>query len=152
MTFKLSLLLTFLPLAACMSSTPAPYTYETAAKLSDNHVGIGTLCGEIERARGVDVGNEEYDWLNKPRLEDDLDILIAEYKKRHPKTSKKWLNHIRNGIVEIGMPEREAACSWNMFMENEVVTARKHIKLYDSSYYFFYVNGRTGKVISFGEY
>ena len=123
---------TLFVMAGCVGG---PYTPETAASLKDG-TGYNTICAAIEDARAA--GDQK-----------SLDVLIAEYRRRNPRVSAKWIKMLREGKVAIGMPEKVAACSWNAYVVNETIGFGQHTKQYEalnSDFSHFFVNARTGRV------
>lgn len=127
-----AIMLSLTTLGGCVTA----YTPETAETLR-NGVGVGTLCGELNAARDLN----QYD---------TVEILVKEYKRRHPNTSKQHLSDLRTGKVRTGMPSKVARCSWNATKVGATIGYGQHQIQYQSdmggSYSYFFVNGNTDRV------
>lgn len=119
--------------ASLVAACVAPQT-ASPENLSEG-VDRGSLCYELEMAR---------DRKDTARV----DILIAEYARRHPRSNKENLDDLRSGMVGPGTPESIAVCAWTAELVNHSIGYGRNVKQYrgSGSNSYFFVNGKTGRV------
>jgi len=133
-------------LTASACGAPKEYTSEEAVRLPDR-----ALCREISMARRhAQQGSCGLFSCSQSTLSywnTRFDVLMAEYQRRNPNVSQRWIDLLRIRRVSIGMPESVAACSWNARIVNESIGYDTHSIQYESpGHSYFFVDGFTGRV------